>query len=953
MAIDGSSATDLNYSFSLVTPTTSTTPLSLNTPVSSTLAELGEQDIYTFTGTVGQRLYYDALKNDFSDTFSARLVDPTGDIVSLNQDADSDRGPFTLTEAGTYQLVFESASVVNPDTGSYNFQLLDLAAATALNFDTVTTGTLSPGRETDLYRFTGSAGQRLVFDSQTTSTSANWYLYGPTNQQLSGSGSNIITDFELNLPADGTYVLAIDGSSATDLNYSFSLVTPTTSTTPLSLNTPVSSTLAELGEQDIYTFTGTVGQRLYYDALKNDFSDTFSARLVDPTGDIVSLNQDADSDRGPFTLTEAGTYQLVFESASVVNPDTGSYNFQLLDLAAATALNFDTVTTGTLSPGRETDLYRFTGSAGQRLVFDSQTTSTSANWYLYGPTNQQLSGSGSNIITDFELNLPADGTYILAIDGSSATDLNYSFSLVTPSTSLTGSPTIIVNDTTGSANTPIPLNIASSFANSDGNDLRSILISGVPSGATLSAGTNNNNGTWTLDPAQLTGLTITVTSAANFALTVTATSAETTGDTATTAATFSVIVNTSNGITVTPTTGLVTTESGGSATFSVVLDSQPTANVTIGISSSDTTEGTPNVSSLTFTPGNWNIPQTVIVTGVDDNSIDGTVPYTIVTSPATSPDPGYNNLNAADVSVTNTDNDTAGVTSPPPAASSPRKQGARPASTSASPASPRPTSPSASPAPTPPKAPPTFPPSPSRRPTGMFSRASPSPVSMMLWLMATSPTPLSPEPPAARTATTTASALPMSVSPTSTMTPLPSASTCLPVENLRTRSPSSPTPSALPFSVGFCSYTTANGTATPGSDYVTTSGTLNFTGSPAKPRPSPSPSTVTPSLSATTPSSSTSVADQRPHPRRFPGRRTITNDDDAAGITVSPTSWPGHHRRRRHRHLLRRPQHPTHRRCHHRPFELRHHRGHGFGFLPHLHRRQLEPRPDRHRHRRR
>ncbi len=662
LAITGSSAPNLDYSFSLVTPTTTTTALSFNTPIANTISELGERDIYTFTGSAGQQLFYDALTNDFSKSFPARLIDPSGDIV-FSQAHSGDR-IFTLTEDGTYQLLLESTSDFSLDTGSYNFQLLDLAAATPLSFDTVTNGTSSGGREADLYRFTGTAGQRLVFDSQTAAgPSGLWVVYGPTLQ--TSAVVSISGDQELNLTADGSYILAIQGSNATSFNYSFSLVTPTTTTTALSLNTPVSGTIAEMGERDIYTFTGTVGQRLFYDALTNDFSKNFRVRLTDPSGDIVSLNQQHYSDSNtPFTLTEAGTYQLVLESTSAFSLDTGSYSFQLLDLAAATELSFDTVTTGTLAPGQETDLYRFTGTAGQRLVFDSQTPGfPSANWGLFGPTNQFL--TNQNITTDLELNLTADGTYILAIDGASATTINYSFSLITPTTALTGSPSIIVNDRTGATNTPIALNIAASFASSDANDLRTILISGVPTGATLSAGTNNNNGTWSLTPAQLTGLTITVATAANFALTVTATSAETTGDTATTTATFSVIVNVATGITVTPTSGLVTSESGGSATFSVVLDSQPTGNVTVGISSSDTTEGTPNVSSLTFTPANWNVAQTVVVTGVDDSVIDDTVAYSIITAPATSSDPNYNGLNAADVSLTNTDNDTAGVTVSP------------------------------------------------------------------------------------------------------------------------------------------------------------------------------------------------------------------------------------------------------------------------------------------------
>lgn len=119
------------------------------------------------------------------------------------------------------------------------------------------------------------------------------------------------------------------------------------------------------------------------------------------------------------------------------------------------------------------------------------------------------------------------------------------------------------------------------------------------------------------------------------------------------------------GITVNPTSGLVTSEAGDRATFTVVLNSQPSANVTIGLSSSDTTEGTVSPSSLTFTPANWSIQQTVTVTGVDDPVIDGNISYTVVTAPASSSDLSYNGLNAPDVSVTNTDNDVAGITVDP------------------------------------------------------------------------------------------------------------------------------------------------------------------------------------------------------------------------------------------------------------------------------------------------
>ena len=55
----------------------------------------------------------------------------------------------------------------------------------------------------------------------------------------------------------------------------------------------------------------------------------------------------------------------------------------------------------------------------------------------------------------------------------------------------------------------------------------------------------------------------------------------------------------------------------------MVLRSQPTADVSVGISSSDVTEGTVAPSSVTFTGGNWNVAQTITVTGVDDAIADG------------------------------------------------------------------------------------------------------------------------------------------------------------------------------------------------------------------------------------------------------------------------------------------------------------------------------------------
>ncbi len=117
------------------------------------------------------------------------------------------------------------------------------------------------------------------------------------------------------------------------------------------------------------------------------------------------------------------------------------------------------------------------------------------------------------------------------------------------------------------------------------------------------------------------------------------------------------------------TTGLHTTEAGGTTSFKVVLDTPPVStasqgespndSVTIPLESSLTTEGTVSPASLIFTAANWNIPQTVTVTGVDDNVADGNKIFQISLKAAVSADPLLNGLVGGTVNVVNDDNENA------------------------------------------------------------------------------------------------------------------------------------------------------------------------------------------------------------------------------------------------------------------------------------------------------
>lgn len=92
-------------------------------------------------------------------------------------------------------------------------------------------------------------------------------------------------------------------------------------------------------------------------------------------------------------------------------------------------------------------------------------------------------------------------------------------------------PTLTLNTPAeGNEDSPIALDISTAVVDTDGSEeITSIIISGVPAGATLNNGTDLGGGQWQLTPGDLVGLTITppANDADDFVLTVTTTVTET------------------------------------------------------------------------------------------------------------------------------------------------------------------------------------------------------------------------------------------------------------------------------------------------------------------------------------------------------------------------------------------------------------------------------------------
>ncbi|KAA0576911.1 tandem-95 repeat protein [Azospirillum sp. B21] len=392
-----------------------------------------------------------------------------------------------------------------------------------------------------------SAGTRTSTQTDGTST---WTL---TKDQLTGltitPPLNSDRDFTLTVTAIATDGSAVEATKSEPLVVTVNPVSDTPTLTvaaatgnednaiPLTINPALTDT--DRSETLSITIAGvpsgavlSAGTRT---STQTDGTSTWTLTPAELTGLTITppLNSDRDF---TLTVTAIATDGSAVEATKseplvvTVNPVSDT---PTLTVAAATG-NEDNAIPLTINPaltdtdGSETLSITIAGvpsgatlSAGTRTSTQTDGTST---WTL---TKDQLTGltitPPLNSDRDFTLTVTA-----IATDGS-AVEATKSEPLVVTVNPVSDTPTLTVAAATGNEDNAIPLTINPALTDTDGSETLSITIAGVPSGATLSAGTRTSTqtdgtSTWTLTKDQLTGLTITppLNSDRDFTLTVTA-----------------------------------------------------------------------------------------------------------------------------------------------------------------------------------------------------------------------------------------------------------------------------------------------------------------------------------------------------------------------------------------------------------------------------------------------
>ncbi|NJO28117.1 MAG: RHS famlily protein, partial [Richelia sp. SL_2_1] len=439
LVFEGRNQANNNYDLRIVTPELLSASYNFGETISSSISEAGEQDIYTFEGTLGQQLFFDALNGNTS--LNVRLYTPS-DILLIDKDTNSDWLPFDLPETGTYRLVVDGSSNT---IGDYSFILSDRNSAQTITLDTPITDNLNPGNKVNFYKFAGKSGQILNFDLAADSwNGANWVLYDPSGTPIKTLNANS-PDFNATLGTSGSYTLAIVGNSNNPVNYSLLVtdvsVTPITNT---GLEVVQSGTL-NAGEVIDYEFTATASTLILFDGQVPGNNEAIRARLLNPDGTFVFSDHEAREHTAPILLEQTGTYKL--QTFGYYSYTTGEYGFKLLELPKnlrnpnLNYLEIGTAVSGELNALSD-KVYTFDGVQGQKFAFNAM-IGTNVKASLYD-------ANGKNIFSqsDFKwsgdrgpFTLTQDGLYYLVIANDSAASNNYSFELL----DLTTAPDITYN----------------------------------------------------------------------------------------------------------------------------------------------------------------------------------------------------------------------------------------------------------------------------------------------------------------------------------------------------------------------------------------------------------------------------------------------------------------------------------------------------------------------------
>jgi RHS repeat-associated protein len=290
-------------------PADAATALTLGAaPAASANTVRGQNVTYTFTGAANQRISarLSSTLTAGSGSFTYTVRKPDGSSLYGNCCNGSGAvifvDPLTLPVAGTYTIVIDPSGDAIGNTSAEAWDV-PADAATALTLGDAPAASANTVRGQNVtYTFTGAANQRISARLSSTLTAGSgsftYTVRKPDGSSLygnccNGSGAVIFVD-PLTLPVAGTYTIVIDPSGDAIGNTSAEAWdVPADATASLVAGAgPVGSANAVRGQNVVYSFSGTSGQKVTIQASATRTSGTgsFTYTVRNPAGASIASN---------------------------------------------------------------------------------------------------------------------------------------------------------------------------------------------------------------------------------------------------------------------------------------------------------------------------------------------------------------------------------------------------------------------------------------------------------------------------------------------------------------------------------------------------------------------------------------------------------------------------------------------------------------------------------------
>lgn len=394
-----------------------------------------------FDGTAGQLVSFAVTSNGLTPG-NISVYKPDGNVLA-SIGGFIGGSPFIdvqqLPVTGTYTILVDPESTI---TGSLNMTVHNIShitGSTSIGGSSVVSNLSTPGQNATL-TFSGTASQKVSFVC-TSSSIANSAV-----KVIKPDGTELFqaTMFTTNkvigvpvLPTTGTYKLIIDPQSANTGSMTTTLYDAADAGETLTPGTSAAINITVPGQQAVYSFTGTSGQRISLQTT-SVWNILGTIAIKKPDGSMLySINPFISGNKfsDQILLSATGTYTVVVDpdndslcGGSVIVHDSSDF------LGGNLPINGSAVFVNLPNPGQNA-YFGVTGTAGQQVtVRVTGNTITSVNVVLLKPDNTGLVSTVQSI-SNFNLatvTFPTTANYVIAINPPSTNTGSLTISITSP-----------------------------------------------------------------------------------------------------------------------------------------------------------------------------------------------------------------------------------------------------------------------------------------------------------------------------------------------------------------------------------------------------------------------------------------------------------------------------------------------------------------------------------------